>query len=127
MTGGGPGIEARPSLSAARAYARVHRLQYFCRRCVRASRVEGRLRRVFQAELDHFRHALAAQLCNKGQHEIDACRDAAPGQDIAVPDNAALIHDCTEDRKQIPPRPVAGRTSSGEEPGGAQNKRSGAD
>jgi hypothetical protein len=37
MTGGGPGIEARPSLSAARAYARVHRLQYFCRRCVRAS------------------------------------------------------------------------------------------
>ena len=60
MTGGGPGIEARPSLSAARAYARVHRLQYFCRRCVRASRVEGRLRRVFQAELNHCRGSPAA-------------------------------------------------------------------
>src|SRR5882672_8247714 len=79
MARGGPGIEARTSLSAARRRACVHRLQYFRRRRVGASRVEGRLRRVFQAELDHFGNALAAQLRNKGQHEIDACRDAASG------------------------------------------------
>ena len=95
MTGGGPGIEARPSLSAARAYARVHRLQYFCRRCVRASRVEGRLRRVFQAELNHFRGSPAAQLRDQGQHEIDASRHAAPGQDVAVPYDATIVDDGT--------------------------------
>src|SRR5207247_6998871 len=97
---GGPGLEAHTALSAARCRARVHRLQYFCRRRVWASGVERRLRSIFQAELDHFRCARPAQLRDKGQHEIDACRDAAPGQDIAVPDNAALIHDGTEDRKQ---------------------------
>src|SRR6266568_5771615 len=70
MARGGPGIEARTPLNAARRRACVNRLQYFWRRRVGASRVEGRLRRVFQAELDYFRHALAAQLRNKGQHEI---------------------------------------------------------
>ena len=111
MTGGGPGIEARPSLSAARAYARVHRLQYFCRRCVRASRVEGRLRRVFQAELNHFRGSPAAQLRDQGQHEIDASRHAAPGQNVAVPYDATMVDDGAEDRKQFPPRPMAGRAA----------------
>ena len=112
MTGGGPGVEARTSLSAARCRARVHRLQYFCRRCVRASRVEGRLRRIFQAELNHFRHAPPAQLRDQGQHEIDASRDAAPGQDVAVPDDAAIVDDGAEDRKQFPPCPVAGRAAA---------------
>src|SRR2546422_1301291 len=79
---GGPGLEAHTALSAARCRARVHRLQYFCRRRVWASGVERRLRSIFQAELDHFRCARPAQLRDKGQHEIDACRDAAPGQDI---------------------------------------------
>ena len=105
MTGGSPGFEARTSLSTARRRARVHRLQYFCRRRVRPSRVKGRLGRVFQAELDHFRHALAAQLRDKGQNEIDACRDAAPGQDIAVPYDAAIVDNGAEDREQFPPRP----------------------
>lgn len=127
MTGGGPGIEARPSLSAARAYARVHRLQYFCRRCVRASRVEGRLRRVFQAELNHFRGSPAAQLRDQGQHEIDASRHAAPGQDVAVPYDATIVDDGAEDRKQFPPRPMAGRAAAAEESGSPQDERSGAD
>src|SRR5207249_2768885 len=87
---GGPGVETHTTLSAARCRARVHRLQYFCRRRVWAAGVEGRFRSIFQAELDHFRRARPAQLRDKGQHEIDACRDAAPGQDVAVPDDAAL-------------------------------------
>src|SRR5947209_20209830 len=118
---GGPGVEAHTTLSAARGRARVHRLQYFCRRRVWASGVERRLRSIFQAELDHFRCARPAQLRDKGQHEIDACRDAAPGQDIAVPDNAALIHDGTEDRKQLPPCPVASRPADAEKTGTAHN------
>src|SRR5213593_3816147 len=123
---GGPGVEAHTALSAARCRARVHRLQYFCRRRIWAAGVEGRFRGIFQAELDHFRCARPAQLRDKGQHEIDACRDAAPGQDIAVPDNAALIHDGTEDRKQLPPCPVAGRTAAVEKASSAQNERPGA-
>src|SRR2546428_3974569 len=113
---GGPGVETHTTLSAARCRARVHRLQYFCRRRVWAAGVEGRFRSIFQAELDHFRRARPAQLRDKGQHEIDACRDAAPGQDVAVPDDAALINDGTEDRKQLPPCPVAGRTAAVEKP-----------
>src|SRR2546426_9441207 len=113
---GGPGLEAHTALSAAGCRAGVRRLQSFCRRRVWASGVERRLRSIFQAELDHFRCARPAQLRDKGQHEIDACRDAAPGQDIAVPDNSALIHDGTEDRKQLPPCPVAGRTAAVEKP-----------
>src|SRR5256885_211386 len=109
---GGPGVEAHTTLSAARCRARVHRLQYFCRRRIWAAGVEGRFRGIFQAELDHFRRARPAQLRDKGQHEIDARRDAAPGQDVAVPDDAALIHDGTEDRKQLPPCPV-GRARGG--------------
>src|SRR5207247_1413159 len=69
---GGPGVEAHTTLSAARCRARVHRLQYFCRRRVWAAGVEGRFRSIFQAELDHFRRARPAQLRDKGQHEIAA-------------------------------------------------------
>src|SRR6266567_1040300 len=123
---GGPGLEAHTALSAARCRARVHRLQYFCRRRVWASGVEGRFRGIFQAELDHFRRARPAQRRDKGQHDIDACRDAAPGQDVAVPDDAALINDGTEDRKQLPPCPVAGRTAATEKARSAQNERPGA-
>src|SRR2546425_9911243 len=93
---GGPGLEAHTALSAARCRARVHRLQYFCRRRVWASGVERRLRSIFQAELDHFRGARPAQIPDNGQHEIDAGRDAAPGKEIAVPYNAALLHHGTE-------------------------------
>src|SRR5439155_26352869 len=117
---GGPGVEAHTTLSAARCRVRVHRLQYFCRRRVWAAGVEGRFRSIFQAELDDFRRARPAQLRDKGQHEIDACRDAAPGQDVAVPDVAALINDGTEDRKQVQPCTVAGRTAAGVERGSAQ-------
>src|SRR5689334_16443400 len=116
---GDPGVEARASLSAAGCRARVHRLQYFRRRRARASGVEGRLRRIFQAELDHFRHALPAQLRDQGQYEINACRDAASGQDIAVPYDATVINDGTEDGKQFPPGPVTGRAAAVEKPGSA--------
>src|SRR3989442_2623861 len=109
---GGPGVEAHTTLSAARRRARVHRLQYFCRRRVWAAGVEGRFRSIFQAELDHFRRARPAQRRDKCQHEIDACRDAAPGQDVAVPDDSSLIIDGTEVRKQLPPWPVEGRTTA---------------
>src|SRR4029453_4943331 len=94
---GGPGVEKHTTLSAARCRARVHRLYDFCRRRIWAAGVEGRFRSNFQAGLAHFCRARPAQLRDKGQHEIDACRDAAPGQDVAVPDDAALIHDGTED------------------------------
>src|SRR5881396_2041715 len=110
----GPGLEAHTTLSAARCRARVHRLQYFCRRRVWAAGVEGRFRSIFQAELDHFRRARPAQLRDKGQHEIDACPAAAPRPDVAVPDVAAHTHHRTEDRKQLPPCPVASRTAAAE-------------
>jgi len=105
---GGPCIEARASFSAAWPHACVHRLQNFCRSCVRASGGERRLRRIFQAELNHFRHTPPAQLRDKRQHEIDARRDATSGQDIAVLHDAAVIDDGAEDREQVPPRPMAG-------------------
>src|SRR5258706_245446 len=120
------GVEAPTTLGAAGGRARFRRLEYFCRRRVWAAGVEGRFRSIFQAELDHFRRARPAQLRYKGQHEIDACRDAAPGQDVAVPDDAALINERTEYRKQLPPCPVAGRTRAMEKARSAQNERPGA-
>src|SRR5256885_211387 len=62
----------------------------------------------------------------RGKKKTVPRRDAAPGQDVAVPDDAALIHDGTEDRKQLPPCPVAGRTAAAEKAGSAQNERPGA-
>src|SRR5438876_10844002 len=109
---GGPGVEAHTTLSAARCRARVYRLQYFCRRRIRAAGVEGRTRSIFQAELDHFRRARPAQLRDKGQHDIDARRGPAPGQAAAAPADAALIHDRTKDSKPLPPCPVAGRRAT---------------
>src|ERR1700730_392114 len=123
---GGPGVETHTTFSAARGRARGHRLQYFCPRRIWAAGVAGRFGSVFQAELDHSRRARPAQLRDKGQHEIDACRDAAPGQDVAVPYDAALIHDGAEDRKRLPPCPVAGCTAAAEKAVLAQNERPGA-
>ena len=110
-----------------RRCARVHRLKHVCRRRVWPAGVEGRLGRILQPKLDHFCHARPAQLRNKGQHKINACRNAPAGQDIAVPDDAALVDDSAEDRKQFPPCPVAGRTATAEEPSSAQNERPGTD
>jgi len=124
---GGPCIEARASFSAAWPHACVHRLQNFCRSCVRASGGERRLRRIFQAELNHFRHTPPAELRDKRQHEIDARRDATSGQDIAVLHDAAVIDDGAEDREQVPPRPMAGCAAASQKPGCAQNQRSRAD
>src|SRR5258706_11873666 len=76
--GGGPGVDTHTSFGEGLRRARVNRFQHFCRCRVRAPGVEGRLRRIFQAELNHLGHAWSTQLRDKCKHEIDAGRDAPP-------------------------------------------------
>src|SRR5258708_631852 len=91
--GGGPGVDTHTSFSEGRRRACVHRFQHFCWRRVRAPGVEGRLRRIFQAELNHLGHARSTQLRDKCHRELDAGCDAHAGQDIAIPHDAALVED----------------------------------
>src|ERR1700722_2284917 len=88
-----PGVDTHTSFGEGRCVACVHRFQHFCWRRVRAPGVEGRLWRIFQAELNHLGHAWSTQLRDKGQHEIDAGRDAPAGKDIAIPHDAAFVDD----------------------------------
>jgi hypothetical protein len=60
--GGGQGVDTHTSFGEGRRRARVNRFQHFCRCRVRAPGVEGRLRRIFQAELNDLGYAWSTQL-----------------------------------------------------------------
>jgi len=123
LAGSHPAFETCPPLRSVRRVARVHSFQNFRRRRIRATRIEGRLGRVLQTKLHHFGYSLAAQFGDEGQNEIDACCDAAPGQNIAVPDDAAVVDDGTEERQQFSPRPMASRPAAYKEAGSSEDER----
>ena len=120
---GGPGFEASTPHAAVRPDARIYRRQYLRRCGVGTTRGKGRLRCIFQTELDHFRHVPAAQFRDQRQHEIDAGGDTAARKDIAVLDDPRVVDDGAEDRQQFPPGPVAGSAAALEKSGCAQDER----
>ena len=68
--------------------------------------VEGRRGVVLDAELDRLRHLRPGELGDDGEGEVDARRDAAGGEDVAVADDARLLVAGADQRQQVDVGPV---------------------
>src|SRR5262249_56144325 len=82
--------------------------------------MEGRLRVVFDPELDCLRGGLARDLRDDAQPEIDARGDASGGDQVAVSHHPGLLVGRPDERQEIRKGPMRRRPTAPEQTGGAQ-------
>jgi hypothetical protein len=91
------------------------------------TRVERRLRIIFDTQLYRLGDPGVGEFANDRQREIDPRGDAAGGNDVPVPDHAPLFMRGTDQRQQVGVGPVCCRAAALEHTGGAEDEGAGAD
>ena len=91
-----------------------------------AAAVEGRLRVVLDAELEHLAEVVAADLAGEGEGHVDAGAHAGGGDDLAVDHDALVGGDGAVAGQVVEGEPVGGGALALEQAGGAEHERAGA-
>ena len=116
--------ERRASLlSLSDPFAEARNDRGFCD--ARAARRERWRWIVFHRELDLLCLLNSDQLSCNMQTEIDAGRDPAAGDEIAIDDNPALVRDRPEPAEKLARSPMGGCTPARKQAGGTEQERSG--